>query len=633
MPLNQPAPSSKYAPSGPGEPAFPGPASGSPSPSNKGAGTARTLTELYFGALERFGSRPVAVRAKRGGAWYQLSYRELADRVQDLSLGLLELGIRPGDRIAILSENRPEWAIADYACLAARCTDVPIYPTLPARQVEYNLCDSGAVAVFVSSRHQLEKIESIRQQIPALRHVISFDEATAGPGTLSLEQVCARGRATRSRHPNWEKDALGVKPDDLATLIYTSGTTGDMKGVMLTHGNITSNVTTCCRLFSFSEDDECLSFLPLSHIFERMFGHYSMFHSGVLINYAESVDTVAGDMERWRPTLMASVPRLYEKIYGRVLERVRNGSALKRRLFFWAKGIGETWVNQRLAGGPISPPLSAKYWLADRLVFAKLRARTGGRLRFFISGGAPLSAEIARFFHAAGMPILEGYGLTETSPVIAVNTFKHLRLGTVGRPIPGVEVTIAPDGEILTRGPSVMVGYYRKPDATAEAIDPDGWFHTGDIGQLDRDGFLNITDRKKDLIVTAGGKNIAPQPIESLCKTSKFVSNAVMLGDRRRFPIMLVVPNYPTLIAWAAREKLPTTDMAELLAIPEVQAKMEREVQATLRDLAHFEMPKKLLLLPRDFSVESGELTPTLKIKRRVVEQHHREAIEALYAE
>ena len=632
MPLNQPQPSSKLVHSGPGEGSFPVRDSASRSPSNKGALTPATLNQLYFGALERFGSRPVAVRAKRGDTWFELSYRDLADRVQDLSLGLLELGIHPGDRIAILSENRPEWAIADYACLAARCTDVPIYPTLTAKQVEHNLCDSGAVAVLLSSRDQLDKIQSIRPQIPALRHVIVFDEGAQASGALSLEQVCARGRAARSRYPNWQKEAVAARPDDLATLIYTSGTTGEMKGVMLTHGNIASNVTTCCNLFSFVESDECLSFLPLSHIFERMFGHYSMFHSGVLINYAESVDTVAADMERLRPTLMASVPRLYEKIYARVLERVRSGSALKRRLFFWAKRVGETWVERRLAGEPIPATLAAQHWLADRLVFTKLRARTGGRLRFFISGGAPLSAEIARFFHAAGMPILEGYGLTETSPVMAVNTFQHIRLGTVGRPIPGVEVKIAPDGEILTRGPNVMSGYYRKPQATAEAVDPDGWFHTGDIGQLDRDGFLKITDRKKDLIVTAGGKNIAPQPIESLCKTSKFVSSAVMLGDRRRFPIMLIVPNYQTLTTWAAGEGLPTADLEQLLATPAVQAKLEKEVQTTLRDLAHFEMPKKLLLLPRDFSVEAGELTPTLKIKRRVVEQHYREAIEALYA-
>jgi long-chain acyl-CoA synthetase len=633
MPVNQPPPSSKYAHSGPGEALFPGPASGSPSTSNRAAPTARTLNELYFGALERSGSRPIAARAKRAGAWFDLSYRELADRVQDLSLGLLELGIHPGDRVAILSENRPEWAIADYACLTARCTDVPIYPTLPSKQVEYCLCDSGAVAIFVSTRNQLEKVHALRTRVPGLRHVIAFEEDAVGPGVLSLDQVCARGRAARPRRITWKADALRASPDDLATLIYTSGTTGDMKGVMLTHGNITSNVTTCCNLFTFSESDECLSFLPLSHIFERMFGHYCMFHSGVLINYAESVDTVAADMERWRPTLMASVPRLYEKIYARVLERVRSGSALKRRLFFWAKGVGETWIEHRLNHRPVPPVLAAKQWLADRLVFAKLRARTGGRLRFFISGGAPLSSEIARFFHAAGMPILEGYGLTETSPVIAVNTFSYVRLGTVGLPIPGVEVKIASDGEIVTRGPNVMVGYYRKPEATAGALDEEGWFRTGDIGLLDSDGFLRITDRKKDIIVTAGGKNIAPQPIEALAKTSKFVSNAVMLGDRRRFPIMLVVPNLQTLTAWATSQGIPVSDTAALLDRPEVQTKIDREVRTTLRDLAGFEVPKKLLLLPRDFSVEAGELTPTLKIKRRVVEQHHRVAIEALYAE
>jgi long-chain acyl-CoA synthetase len=597
------------------------------------APTARTLTELYFGAMDRFASRPVVMRAKRDGRWIELSYRDLAERVQDLSLGLHELGIAAGDRVAILSENRPEWAMADYACLAARCVDVPIYPTLPAKQVEYALCDSGAVAVFGSNRHQLEKLNSIRQRIPGLRHVITFDEECAAPGVLTLEQVCAKGRAARPQRPDWKRAALEIQPADLATLIYTSGTTGDSKGVMLTHGNITSNVTTCCTLFTFLDTDDCLSFLPLSHIFERMFGHYSMFHAGVVINYAENVETVAADMERWRPTLMASVPRLYEKIYGRVLERVRTGSALKRRLFYWGKSVGEEWVERRLSGQPVSPLLAIQRGIADRLVFAKLRARTGGRLRFFISGGAPLSADIARFFHAAGMPILEGYGLTETSPVIAVNTFQHLRLGTVGRPIPGVEVKIAPDGEILTRGPNVMTGYYRKPEATAEALDAQGWFHTGDIGLLDGDGFLKITDRKKDLIVTAGGKNIAPQPIESLVKTSKFVSNAVMLGDRRRFPIMLVVPNLATLGAWAAAQGIKGATPEELLASPDVQVKMDREVRTTLRDLASFEVPKRLLLLPRDFNVESGELTPTLKVKRRVVEQRHRLAIEALYAE
>jgi long-chain acyl-CoA synthetase len=593
--------------------------------------TARTLTELLFGALDRFGTRPIAMRAKRGGQWVELSYKELADRIQDLSLGLLDLGLATGDRVAILSENRPEWAIADYGCLAACCADVPIYPTLPAKQVEQNLADSGAVAVFVSTRTQLEKILAARQRLPALKHVVAFDRDATGPGVLALEELYARGRAARAARASWRSDALRVRPEDLATLIYTSGTSGDMKGVMLTHGNIASNVSTCCELFSFREDDECLSFLPLSHIFERMFGHYSMFHCGVVINYAESVDTVATDMQRLRPTLMASVPRLYEKIYGRVLDAVRAGSALKRRLFFWGKRVGEKAVDLRLAGRPLSPALRAQLWVADRLIFSKLRARTGGRLRFFISGGAPLSADIAKFFHAAGMPILEGYGLTETSPVIAVNTFKHQRLGTVGLPIPGVEVKIAADGEILTRGPHVMAGYYKKPEATADALDAEGWFHTGDIGLLDEDGFLKITDRKKDIIVTAGGKNIAPQPIESMAKTCKFVSSAVMLGDRRPFPVMLIVPNFERLSAWAAQQGIQTADSAAMVAHPEVQQKMDREVRSTLRDLASFEMPKKLLLLPRDFSIETGELTPKMSIKRKVVEQRHADAINALY--
>jgi len=597
------------------------------------APAARTLNELYFGALARFSGRPVAARAKRNGQWMELSYRELAERVQDVSLGLQELGIRRGDRVAILSENRPEWAMADYACLTARCTDVPIYPTLPAKQIEYCLCDSGAVAVFVSTRHQLEKLHSIRLRVPALRHIIAFEEDAVGSDVKSLAQVAALGRAARTRNLRWRDEALAAEPDDLATLIYTSGTTGEMKGVMLTQGNIASNVTTCCNLFAFSPGDECLSFLPLSHIFERMFGHYCMFHSGVIVNYAESVDTVAADMEQRRPTLMASVPRLYEKIYGRVLERVRNSSVVRQRLFSWAKSVGEAWVDQRLERGRVSPHIAAQHWLADKLVFAKLRARTGGRLRFFISGGAPLPSDISRFFHAAGMPILEGYGLTETSPVIAVNTFQHVRLGTVGRPIPGVEVRIASDGEVITRGPNVMAGYYRKPEATAVALDRDGWFHTGDIGMLDSDGFLKITDRKKDLIVTAGGKNIAPQPIESMAKGSKFVTNAVMLGDRRRFPIILVVPNLQTLTAWAESQGIRAASMEALLLLPEVQIKMEREVRTTLRDLASFEMPKKLLLLSRDFTAEAGELTPTLKIKRRVVELRYREEIEKLYKE
>ncbi|MEZ0334056.1 MAG: long-chain fatty acid--CoA ligase [Gemmatimonadales bacterium] len=572
------------------------------------------------------------MRAKRGGHWTPIGYREVAEQVQDFSLGLLELGVRRGDRVAILSENRPEWAITDYACLAARAADVPIYPTLPARQAEYILRDSGAVAVVVSTA-QLEKVRSVRTRLPGLAHVIGLDPETAGPGVLSFGAVLARGRAARDRHPEWHDLALNAAPDDLATLIYTSGTTGDPKGVMLSHGNIASNVTTCVDLFSFTAEDECLSFLPLSHIFERMFGHYCMFHAGVVINYAESIDAVPANMVEIRPQLMASVPRLYEKIYARVLDSVRSSSPLRQRIFAWGRRVGERWAELAIEKRPVPAGLQAQKLLADRLVFAKLRKRTGGRIRFFISGGAPLSPDIARFFYAAGLPVLQGYGLTETSPVMAVNTFQHHRLGTVGKAIPDVRIRIAPDGEIVTRGPNVMCGYFNKPEATAEAIDEEGWFHTGDIGMLDADGYLSITDRKKDLIVTAGGKNIAPQPIENLTKSSKFVATAVMIGDRRPFPVMLVVPNATQVKGWANHKGLPDGDLEHLLSLPEVRQKIEREVRMTLRDLAQYEMPKKLLLLARDFTLESGELTPTLKVRRRIVEERHRAAIEALYLE
>ncbi len=596
--------------------------------------TPRTLNELFFGSLDRFGTRPVALRVKRDGAWRDIGFAEVQATVQAVAAGLRELSVAAGSNVAILSENRPEWAFVDFGCLTARCADVPIYPTLPAGQISYILRDSGAVAVFVSSKAQLEKILSIREPdvTPALRHIIAFDDDATGPGVMPFSDLVARGKAALAKYPGWRNEALAAQPDDLATLIYTSGTTGDPKGVMLTHGNLTSNVVAGLQYLDLRTEDECLSFLPLSHVFERMAGHYCMWQMGATINYAQSIDTVPADLIDRQPTVVLSVPRLYEKIFAKVVEGAA-ASPVKKRIFDWCRAAGEAWVDLTLAGKPVPFGLGVKKALADRLVFSKLVARTGGHLRFFVSGGAPLSADIARFFHAAGLPIYEGYGLTETSPVISVNCQKGVRLGTVGRPVPGVEVTIAPDGEILTRGPHVMKGYYNKPQATAEAIDSGGWFHTGDIGELDPDGFLRITDRKKDIIVTAGGKNIAPQPIEGRVKTNKFVLNAVMLGDKRKFPILLVVPNIDALREWAASEGQAVTSDEALLASREATEKIEREVKKTLRDLAHFEMPKKVVLLARDFSIESGELTPTLKVKRRVVEKNYSAIIEAAYAD
>ncbi len=594
--------------------------------------TPRTLNEIFFGAMDRNAHRPVALRVKRDGAWRDISYAEVLDRVRCVAAGLAELSVTPGSNVAILCENRPEWAYIDFGCLTARCADVPVYPTLPAGQISYILRDSGAVAIFVSSRAQLEKVLSIREPdvTPALRHIIALDDDATGPGVMPFADLLARGKAALAKYPRWREDALAVEPGALATLIYTSGTTGDPKGVMLTHGNLCSNVVAGLQYLDLTPSDECLSFLPLSHVFERMAGHYCMWQSDAVINYAQSIDTVSTDLGEIHPTVVLSVPRLYEKIYARVVEGA-SASPVKKRIFDWSRAAGEAWAELVLAKQPVPFLLGLKKGIADKLVFSKLVARTGGRLRYFVSGGAPLSAEIAKFFYAAGLPIYEGYGLTETSPVITVNSRDFVRLGTVGRPVPGVEVTIAADGEILTRGPHVMKGYYNKPQATAETIDSAGWLHTGDIGLIDDGGFLKITDRKKDIIVTAGGKNIAPQPIEGRVKTNKFVLNAVMIGDKRKFPILLVVPNLDALREWAASESRTYPDDAALVAARETVEKVEREIKKSLRDLAQFEMPKKVVLIAKDFSIESGELTPTLKVKRRVVEKNYQAMIDAAY--
>jgi len=589
-----------------------------------------TLNQLFFDAV-RTHRKPDALQVKRNGRYEPISHDTLVERVRRTALGLEQLGVQAGDRIAILSENRPEWAITDLACLMIGAIDVPIYPNLPSDQVAYILRDSGAVAIFTSTAEQTAKVAAVRGEAAALRHVIAFADGAAG-ADLTLAGVEASGATVDNdvRRGAYEARANAVHPDDPATIIYTSGTTGEPKGVVLTHDNLYSNVQAGRVAIPFGGTDTCLSFLPLSHVFERMAGHYLMLATGTSIAYAESVDTVPLNMTEVRPTLVLSVPRLYEKMYARVLENALAGGGVKKRIFFWARSVADKWADVKLAGGTPRGPLALQYRLAQKLVFSKLQARTGGRLRYFVSGGAPLAPEINKFFYAAGLVILEGYGLTETSPVISVNTPANFRLGTVGKPVAGVEISIAPDGEILTRGPHVMKGYFNKPQATSEAIDAEGWFHTGDIGEI-RDGFLAITDRKKDIIVTAGGKNIAPQPIENKIKTNKYVSQAVMIGDKRKFPVVLVVPNWETLEKWAKLQNIIWTNRAQLLTLPTIQKKMEKEVMEEVAGLARYEMPKKIGLLEHDFSIERGELTPTLKVKRRVVDKTYKAMIDSLY--
>ena len=605
-------------------------ASGGPRPDAPG-----TLCQLFFEAVEQYDRRD-ALLHRVDGAWRDISHRALLTRVRRTGLGLRALGVQPGDRVAIVSENRPEWAIADFACLTARIVDVPIYPELPTDQVAYILRNAGVVAALVSNAAQAAKVATVRAECPALRHVIVFDPAGAAGADLTLCALEQRGAAGDDEHvaARYRAEALDARPDDVATLIYTSGTTGPPKGVMLTHDNFWSNVNACIArvpdAFVGSARNVALSFLPLSHVFERMAGHFEAFRTGTTIAYAESIDTVARDLEEVRPTIVCSVPRLYEKIHARALDEALAAGAVKSRIFFWARRAAARWATATLAGEKPGLLLAVQSRIARRLVFSRLHARTGGRLRYFVSGGAPLAPEINEFFYAAALPILEGYGLTETSPVVAFNTPEEFRIGTVGRPIPGVEVRVADDGEILTRGPHVMLGYFADPEATRAAIDADGWFHTGDVGEL-RDGFLAVTDRKKDIIVTAGGKNIAPQPIENLVRASRYVSQVVMLGDRRKFPVMIVVPDFEQLERWARRRNLRWVDRGELVALTEVRAKMEAEVFGRVASLANFERPKKIALLPRELTIEAGELTPTLKVRRKVVDERYTTLIDALY--
>lgn len=588
-----------------------------------------TIPALFLHAVKTH-KRKDAFRYKKSGRYVDISHDRTMDMVDKASLGITALGLVKGDRIALLSENRFEWVVADLAILSAGCINVPVYPTLPSGHIEYILKDSEARAIFVSNTEQLEKIQAIRGDLPNLKHVIVLEAEGAGDDAVSLDDLVAKG-AAQSGSPDYESRISTIGKYDWASILYTSGTTGSPKGVILNQWNFVSNVTAVLDVLSLGNTDSCLSFLPLSHVFERTGGYYAMMLGGASIAYAESIDTVAQNLQEVHPTILVSVPRLYEKMYGRILDAVTGGSGLKKQLFFWAIGVGRVYVRQKLENR-ISPLVKMQYKLAMALVLKKLKGRTGGRLRFFVSGGAPLAREIAEFFYAAGLPILEGYGLTETSPVITLNTFDHFKFGTVGRPVPGVEVRIAEDGEICTRGPNIMLGYYKKPDLTSEVM-KDGWFYTGDIGYLDEKGFLTITDRKKDIIVTAGGKNIAPQPIENLLKTSKYIDQVVLIGDKRKFISALVVPNFENLHAFADAAGVPYQSNSDLIEHKKVFEKIRDELEEKSQHLAGFERIKKFILVEKDFTVEGGELTPTLKVKRKVVENKFQKAIDALYSE
>ncbi len=598
----------------------------------------KTICHLFFDIVDNYPEH-VLFKYKKDGVYVGLKSKDVKEKVRDIANGLISLGVQPDSKVAIISHNRVEWVLADLAIVTSGGVTASIYPTLLGHQAAYIINDSDSEIIFVENMLQFEKIDGVWKDCPKLKYIVVMDNTKVDKeNVMTFDELIQKGKEYAEKHPDEYKNRWeSRKPEDLLTLIYTSGTTGDPKGVMLTHSNLVSNVkdstTHVLKKRALDRNLVALSFLPLSHSLERMAGYYLMLYNKATIAFAESIDTVAQNMLEVRPTCMVSVPRLYEKIYAKILDTALSSGGLKKKIFLWATRVGSEVVKLRVQGKMPSGMLAFKYGLAKKLVFSKLKEKTGGRMQFFISGGAPLGKEIAEFFLAADLIILEGYGLTETSPVISVNTFEKIKPGTVGTPIPNVQVKIAEDGEILCKGPNVMKGYYKKPEDTKEAIDPDGWFHTGDIGLIDDDGFLVITDRKKEIIVTSGGKNVAPQPIENALKASKYITQAVLIGDKRKYISALIVPDFEVLEKWAKQNGIEYSSHEDLIEKQVVKDLIAKEIEKVNHDLARYEQIKKFALLPHELTQEGGELTPTLKVKRRIVNEKYKEIIDGLYAE
>jgi len=589
-----------------------------------------TICQLFSNTIQSY-PRENLMLYKKEGRYVLISTEEFGNKVKHFSLGLKELGLNPENKLTILSETRPEWVMTDIASLCAGGISVPIYPSLPPEQIKYIVEDSDAKIVVYSDSEQGDKVAEIRADLSNVTHYVTF-ESEAPEGVLTFDQVLEKGKKIFEESPDlFDKAASLAKPDTLASILYTSGTTGVPKGVMLTHNNFTSNVKGVTDVIEFSDKDTVLSWLPLSHSFERI-ATYTYLYKGCSIAYAENMLTVGQNLLEVCPTVVVGVPRLFEKVYAAVMDNVLASPPLKRKIFFWATKVGREFGQRTLRGESIPKFLEFKRTIAHKLVFSKIIAKTGGRIRFFVSGAAPLSKDIAELFYAMGLIVLEGYGLTETSPIISVNRLEKIKFGSVGPPIPDVEVKIAEDGEILARGPNIMKGYYKMEEETKEAI-KDGWFYTGDIGHLDEDGFVVITDRKKDIIVTAGGKNVAPQPIENVLKTNTYVNDVLVIGDRRKFMSALVVPNFEKLEEYAKFNNIPYKDKKDLIKNEDIVKFLEAEIDRATPNLASYEKVKKIALLDRELTIADGEITPTFKIKRNVVEKKYKDLIDALYVE
>ncbi|MFY9559087.1 MAG: long-chain fatty acid--CoA ligase [Terriglobales bacterium] len=578
----------------------------------------QTLNDILFAVGAHPRDRVMLQRKVLG--WVPISSSELYRNVVGLARALESWGMRKGDRIAILSENRPEWTMTDFAVLSLGAVTVPIYSTQTADQTAFILNDSGARVIAVSTQTQLEKILAVREQTPVERVLVMDAVETAQ--ALQMQPLMLKGPTAPD--PAFEAAARSVLPDDLATIIYTSGTTGNSKGAMLTHANMASNIACSLEGFGLADNEVSISFLPLSHVTARHVD-FALLYRSVALAYCPDMSKLEQVLTEVQPVIFVGVPRVYEKIRRQVI--VKTADFPKNAIYRWALSVGRAHRNETLAG---EQPRSFGWTLANRLLFSKVRAGMGGKAELFISGGAPLGRELAEWYADIGIRIHEGYGLTETSPVIAVNTPRAHKLGTVGKPLPNVEVRIADDGEVLVRGPSVFKGYWNRPQETRDAF-VDGWFKTGDIGNLDSEGYLSITDRKKDLIKTSGGKFIAPQPIENSLKLNPLIGTAVVLGDRRKFPAVLISPHFPVLEDWARANKVAFASRADLVASPKVQALYEGIVEESNKNLARFEKLKRVLLVPEEFSASAGTLTHTMKVRRRGIEERYRALIDDMY--
>ena len=589
-----------------------------------------TLPSRFLHAIETW-PNPRAQMFSTASGWQNISSQEFLRRTAGLAQALFELGVKPGDRVGLFCSNRPEWHTADFAINGNGAVTVPVYFKESPERMAYILNHAETKVVVVAGKDQLVTLLAIRNELPQLEQIIVADAGDDLP-TECLRYETLIASSGGAEIAAYRMRASQVLPGRLASIIYTSGTTGEPKGVMLTHNNFCSNtVDVGCDFELRAQQDVAISFLPLAHVYGRTLDYLYLFQ-GVPIAYVEAVENVAQVLKDIKPTVMAAVPRVFEKMYARVMEQGSAATGAKKKMFTWAMHVGERAAPWRCGEEPANALLKMQWWLADRLVYAKIREGTGGRLRIVSSGGAPLSKSLAEFFWSVGIPIYQGYGLTETSPIVSSN-FPHNRVGSSGRPIPHCEIKIAGDGEILVRGPMIMQGYYKRPDATREVIDEDGWFHTGDVGYLDKDNYLFITDRKKDLIKTSAGKFVAPQPIENSLKTSSYILNAMVVGDRRKFIVALLVPNCKAVSAKAAEKGIQISSGEEVAAHPFTRKLIDGEIQRLTAHLAQYETIKRFALLPGDFTFDNGALTFTMKLKRRVVEDQYRQIIESLYAD